>query len=433
MHSGGQSTSESSADASVRGTLKRGSLGIVLAISCLNLMSYTAVSPITPGLMKRFTLASGAGESVGVGLVASSFALGRFCTTSLWPIASDFKGRKPVLCIALLGGALGSLLQGLAISLGWPFGMFLLVRGLAGMFSGIVPVIKAYIVDNFDPEEVPKILAYREAAGTLAFVIGPAIGGVLASRVFSSPLYFSALTGIVATLLTANSLQESSLEERAARREAAKEAKLRRAQDRGSPEATSRPLAVALLLFSFSWACTRTCFHAFYPLMLNRRYQFPIAELGYVLTTVSLLVAAVQVTGFEPCRKRIKLKGTLALGAGLVWMGLVALGGAPERTPLAVFLLFSSIYAVGCALLSPALPAMLVRAAPAGRAGALLGIESAIVNFGRIVAPPIFGLVYRKTEGAAVRVIASISVVLLALLLLPLSWRRPDAPRVSPK
>merc|ERR1712014_344519 len=57
----------------------------------------------------------------------------------------------------------------------------------------------------------------------------------------------------------------------------------------------------------------------------------------------------------------------------------------------AMFLAFDAAFAVGVALLSPALPALLVRAAPPGQFGACLGIESLTVNFARIVAPPIFG------------------------------------------
>ena len=57
-------------------------LWTLLAISCLNLMSFTAMYPITPKLMIRYSMKS----EIGVGLVASSFALGRFLTTSCWPI-----------------------------------------------------------------------------------------------------------------------------------------------------------------------------------------------------------------------------------------------------------------------------------------------------------------------------------------------------------
>ena len=41
---------------------------------------------------------------------------------------------------------------------------------MSGMFSGIVPVVKAYIVDAFDAEEVPKVLAYRALAQSAARV-----------------------------------------------------------------------------------------------------------------------------------------------------------------------------------------------------------------------------------------------------------------------
>ena len=36
------------------------------------------------------------------------------------------------------------------------------------MFSGIVPVLKAYIVDTYSAEEVPKVLAYRSSARAAA-------------------------------------------------------------------------------------------------------------------------------------------------------------------------------------------------------------------------------------------------------------------------
>ena len=45
-------------------------------------VSLQAMYPMTPKLMSRYAVHS----DVGVGLVASSFALGRFCTTSLWPM-----------------------------------------------------------------------------------------------------------------------------------------------------------------------------------------------------------------------------------------------------------------------------------------------------------------------------------------------------------
>mmetsp|Transcript_28819 Transcript_28819/g.67864 ORF Transcript_28819/g.67864 Transcript_28819/m.67864 type:complete len:464 (+) Transcript_28819:108-1499(+) len=386
---------KSAAQGTVTEASKLGPLTLwtLLAISSLNLMSFTAMFPITPILMERYSMKS----EIGVGLVASSFALGRFCTTSCWPILSDFIGRRKVLFMALLGGVVGSALQGVAIACCWPFAAFLVVRGVSGMFSGIVPVVKAYIVDAFDADEVPKVLAYREAAGTMAFIIGPALGGALASRTLSAPMFFSACTGALAAVLALKVLPEPT------QRRSGKGPK----KSTTSKAARSPVLAVTLLFCSFLWACTRTCFHAYFPLLLARRYALALTNMGAVLTGISLTIAAVQIAGFERCRQRHGLQITMVLGALLVLAGLGALFSLPVGTSLAGVFTCGAVYGAGCALVSPALPSLLVQTAPQGRCGALLGIDSAIVNFGRIVAPSVFGLLYRSDQEFTRTVLAS--------------------------
>lgn len=360
-------------------------LWTLLTVSCLNLLSYTAMYPMTPKLMSRFAVHS----DVGVGLVASSFALGRFCTTSLWPILSDYIGRKKVLFMALLGGAAGSALQGIAIACHWPFSAFLAVRGVAGMFSGIVPTVKAYIVDTFEAEEVPKVLAYREAAGTMAFILGPALGGFLAARIFAAPMFFSAFMSTWAAVLCLKVLPDPS----GPRPQSVGLSSKTSSKTSSAKHAKPKPiLAVPLFLFSFIWACTRTCFHSYFPLLLTRRFELPLTRLGAVLTGISFLVAIVQVCAFEFCRKRYGLERTMVLGTFMVISGLGNLVISPPDTTLPWLFASAALYGAGSALVSPALPASLIRYAPEGRTGAFMGIDSVIVNFGRIVAPSVFGL-----------------------------------------
>ena len=124
------------------------------------------------------------------------------CSDPCFPrLLSDHLGRKRVLFLALLGSAVGSWLQGIAIAFSWPFQAFLALRTVAGMCSGIVPTLKAYIVDAFQPPHVPRILAYREAASTCAFVLGPLLGGLLAAQSLAAPLFFSAAASGGAALL----------------------------------------------------------------------------------------------------------------------------------------------------------------------------------------------------------------------------------------
>jgi len=374
----------------------------ILLISCLNLMSATLVAPITPSLLKLFELDSVA----NLGLISSFFALGRFCTTSFWPVVSDYIGRRRVLVIAMLGGAVSTTLQGIAVQYKLPFGAFLFARSLAGTFSGVVPVLKACIVDSFPSSEVPKVLAYREAAGTLAFVLGPTIGGCLASWWIVSPLYISAVGSLAAALLAAYKIRETVPRRATAGR--------RNPQQPNKTRWGVATFVAPLLLLSFVWACTRTCFHTYYPMMLSNRYGLPPLQMGTMMTSVSLLVSLVQVFGFEPCRKRIGLTNTLALGGSFAAVGLIGVGSAPTNTPVASFFLLSGLYSVGVALLSPAMPALLVRAAP-GHIGATLGIESLCVNFGRIVAPPIFGLYAKYGASQATGVATFIATIIVFL------------------
>ena len=58
-------------------------------------VSLQAMYPMTPKLMSRYAVHS----DVGVGLVASSFALGRFCTTSLWPMLGFKNPKAQTYCI----------------------------------------------------------------------------------------------------------------------------------------------------------------------------------------------------------------------------------------------------------------------------------------------------------------------------------------------
>lgn len=266
------------------------------------------------------------------------------------------------------------------------------------MFSGIVPVLKAYVFDTFPEDEVPSVLAYREAAGTMAFVIGPILGGWLASELhFASPLFFASGAGVVAAVIAGSRLRDPN--------------KMRRNKDAqnstegGSEVKPARPESVTLkseprpvrrlvplLILSFIWACVRTCFHTYFPLMLSHSYNMSTSDMGRMLTFVALLAVCVQAGAFEQIRKKIGVRHTLLAGGGFTAAGLLFLGAFMGYASRWSVIVASGMYGIGVALMSPAMPALLMQAVPTERRGTLLGFESLVVNFGRILAPPIFGL-----------------------------------------
>ena len=77
-----------------------------------------------------------------------------------------------------MGSGLGLAAQSWALICGWPLEAFLGLRVLTGSCAGASPIAKAYLADvGAAAGKLPRYLAWRDAAGTLAFIVGPLLSG----------------------------------------------------------------------------------------------------------------------------------------------------------------------------------------------------------------------------------------------------------------
>ena len=111
---------------------------------------------------------------------------------------SDKFGRKLFIIIALFGFWTGTALFKL-IFLGLLFQsfvptiwLFIIARGYTGLLAGSSTVGQAYISDVVPLEKRANYLSQVGAIMSLAYVIGPAFGGLLAEISLQTPLYFIA-------------------------------------------------------------------------------------------------------------------------------------------------------------------------------------------------------------------------------------------------
>ena len=157
---------------------ERNSVLAVLAAAFLNLLGFTMTIPITPALKRHFSLQVGA----SFGMLTSAYPLGMMVGLALWPQLSDRVGRRPVISISLFGNFVGLALQGMALLRQWPLPALLALRVFTGSCSGSSPVAKAYLADvGAASGQLPKYVAWRDAASTLAYIVGPTLGGLLYS------------------------------------------------------------------------------------------------------------------------------------------------------------------------------------------------------------------------------------------------------------
>ncbi len=117
-----------------------------------------------------------------------------------WGRISDRIGRKTVLIIGLIGVAVSFSLS----SFGILFGSLLILffsRALAGFMDGSESVAQAAIIDSSQPHEKVRNMSFATFAGTIGFIIGPILGGVLAEPKLTGTFHYE-VPFVVSFLLT---------------------------------------------------------------------------------------------------------------------------------------------------------------------------------------------------------------------------------------
>merc|ERR1712100_712943 len=101
---------------------------------------------------------------------------------------SDRVGRRPVILLSILGSMLGSFWQGFASS----YGSLIAARLFSGMCAGVGSVCQIYVADVAPKNLRSQSLGYLLASTQASALLGPAIGGALATWGLNLPLLLSA-------------------------------------------------------------------------------------------------------------------------------------------------------------------------------------------------------------------------------------------------
>lgn len=359
---------------------------LLLAIF-LNLLGFTMIGPIIPSLRAHFSL-----TEAELGMLSGAFPMGMLASLFLWPALSDSLGRKRVFIICLTGVATGLLLQSLCVVAGWKWYVFFLLRFFTGIFSSLSPVAKAYLGDVCEGAELSQWMARREASGNGAFIVGPALGGLLLSKTSAATVIGTASGAsflaafLVAWIMESKSVLKKNINTNAAEKEKEKEKK------------QVKKAVASICVVSFFYHVGQSTFDAFYSTFLTTRFGYTPKELGAHLTAMACVSLFVSSFVYRPLEKRAGLVSILMIGAGCVALFLFQIGGNITRGQAAAW---ATVYAVGVPLFNPAIPTLMIKASPAQKRGLYMGIDSVVNTVSRSLAPMCLGVVYHTFSARA--------------------------------
>src|SRR4030095_809062 len=220
---------------------KKAAIGFIFITLLIDVMGWGLIIPVMPKLIAQLkNIEINEASAYGAWLLFA-YAFTQFLCAPLIGNLSDRFGRRPILLGSLLGFGIDYIFLALAPAYGWLF----LGRIIAGVTGASFTTASAYIADVSIAETRAKNFGMIGAAFGLGFIIGPALGGLLAGLGIRAPFYAAAILCLLNTLYGYFVLPESLSKEHR------REFHWKRANPFGSLLLFKRYPTVGSLAFSF--------------------------------------------------------------------------------------------------------------------------------------------------------------------------------------
>lgn len=373
-------------------------LAVLFAVVFINLVGFGLVVPLLP-----FFAQSLKAEAWQITLMFSAYSLGQFFAEPFWGRLSDRVGRKPVLLATLVANALGYLMLAFVPNI-W---LAIAVRLFTGLGAGNISTVQGYVADVTPPEQRAGRMGLIGAAFGLGFIVGPGLGGLLTQPQlghigYQLPIFLAAALAALAAVGVMVFLRES--------RAKADPAAPRPAFLAGLKDARTNPVVSRVLIVTLIYMAGFSAMEAVFGLWSESRYAWGAREVGLSFMIVGVISTLNQ--GFLAGRlarrfgeARVLATGMLLFGTSLVLQVLAPVAWFPAtRLELGglslpvvqgwVIPIVMAVGACGMSLAMPNISAMISRASPPDRQGAMLGLNMASSSVARIFGPMVAGALF---------------------------------------
>ncbi|GCE47256.1 multidrug resistance protein [Thermosporothrix hazakensis] len=379
---------------------KRTAISLMALTVLIDFTGFGLIIPLLPFWAEHF-----GANAFMVGMLSSLYALAQFLFTPLLGSLSDRYGRKPIILLSLVIEALSFALTALAGSLP----VLLLARFIGGLGASNIGSAQAVVADVTAPKERARGMGIIGASIGLGFVVGPALGGVLAQQNQTLPFWIAAGVALLNMVLVLFLLPETR------KRSSVKE----EAQQRGINvlfsgwrTAVHYPLILSVVLVNLLYTVAFTGMESVFALFTQHEFGWGASQNAYVFTYIGVIVVIMQGGLVGQLVRRWRENVVMIGGMVCLALGLLVLAFSHQ---LALLLIALGILSIGDGAVSPLVSTLLSFATPSDVQGETQGFAQGIAGLGRVLGPLVAGGLY-ALGGPAIPFVVGGLLSLLAVL-----------------
>lgn len=359
------------------------SLPFILITVFVDMLGIGLMLPVLPALVGVLA-GSPDLQSYWYGALMVTFGIAQFLAMPLLGALSDRYGRRPVLLLSIFGLGIAYLISATTQSLV----VLLLSRIISGGTSASFTVANAYVADITTPAERSKGFGAIGAAFGLGFIVGPALGGILASDDIRLPFWIAAGMALLNGLYGWFVLPESLPLERR------RKLKISQANPFGALKHLKGLQGVGLLIIVYSFILlAQWILQTTWVLYTSFRFQWQPSDNGMALCLVGLMAVLAQGVFMGSLLKRFGEQKLAMMAMTSAMIASIGYGLIDQSWMLyllitANFLSFTT---------SPALQGLISKAAHETEQGLTQGALNSIASLMTVIAPligtPLLGMV----------------------------------------
>ena len=349
-------------------------LGFIFVTILIDVIGFGIIIPVVPKLINSLVGGTMSDAATYGGWLIFAFAIMQFFFSPILGNLSDQYGRRSILLISLFGFGVDYLFTAFAPTIGWLF----VGRIIAGISGASFTTATAYIADISTPENRAQNFGMIGAAFGLGFIIGPAVGGLLANLGVKAPFIAAAILTFINWLYGYFVLPESLAPENRRKFDWKQANPIGSLKHLGKYSAVSGLVASFFLLYVAAHAVQSTW--SFYNF---EKFKWTEAQVGISLAVVGVMVAVVQGVLIRKIIPAMGQTKSVLIGLILYSVGMILFAFASQGWMMYAF---TVVYCLG-GIAGPALQGYISGHIPANEQGSLQGALTSLISITSIIGP----------------------------------------------